>query len=423
MAKYLVQNNGPLRGEVVISGAKNAVLPLLAATILADEPCEILDVPPLRDVDVMCRLLRSVGFDVVEDYRVGRVIVSPQKIINDEVPRELVKQMRASILAMGPLLARSGRAAMASPGGCTIGARPIDLHLKGFRAMGAVTTESADPDAPTVAEAKQLMGGRVYLDFPSVGATENIMMAATLAQGSTSIENAAQEPEIVDLANFLNKMGAKIKGAGTDSIRVEGVPSLHGATHTVIPDRIETGTFMVAAAITRGDLTIHNALPNHVKAITAKLLDCGVSVEETDDGFRVRGDLQPLNPTDIKTMPYPGFPTDMQPQFMAFLTTVEGSSSVVEKVFENRYMHIRELQLMGARIATEGNNAEIQGGYGLKGARVKATDLRAGAALVLAGLVAEGVTEVSNVHYVERGYADFTGKLKRLGARIEKVED
>lgn len=420
MAKYLVEKNGPLRGEVAISGAKNAVLPILAATILAEGPCEILEVPALRDVDVMCRLLRGVGFHVEEYYEEGRILVEPRKLTTDEVPRDLVKKMRASFLAMGPLLAKAGQAMVAAPGGCTIGARPIDLHLKGFRALGATVDDGGDPIS---ARADKLTAGKVYLDFPSVGATENIMMAATLAEGVTVIENAAEEPEIVDLANFLNKMGAKIKGAGTDTVRIEGVQALHGAKHAVIPDRIETGTFMVAAAITRGDVLIKNALPDHVKAVTAKLMECGVTVEDLEEGIRVRGDRGPLASTDIKTMPYPGFPTDMQSQFMALMTTVKGTSVIVEKVFENRYMHIGELNRMGAGIRIEGNNAVIPGEQRLHGAQVIATDLRAGAALVLAGLRAEGVTEVSEIYHIERGYADFIGKLQALGAKITKVED
>ena len=420
MSKYIVRKNGPLYGEVTISGSKNAVLPIMAASLLAEGECEILEVPKLRDVDVMCKLLRSIGSDVTEDYGNGRILIKTDQIEEEQAPYELVKRMRASILVMGPLLAKTGRAKIALPGGCAIGARPIDLHLKGFQALGA---EIEQGHGYVEARADKLTGGKVYLDFPSVGATENIMMAAALAEGHTVIENAAEEPEIVDLANFMNKMGAKVKGAGTDTIRIEGVPSLHGTRHAVIPDRIETGTFMVAAAITRGDVLIKNVVPDHVKPVIAKLIECGVHIEESDDLIRVKGDVQPLVSTDIKTMPYPGFPTDMQPQFMAFLTTVKGHSVVVETVFENRYMHVGELNRMGADIKTEGRSAIIQGDRILQGAQVICTDLRAGAAMVLAGLMAEGVTEISEIYHLERGYANFVDKFRKLDANIIRTND
>lgn len=420
MAKYIVAKNGPLRGEVAISGSKNAVLPIMAAALLADDTCEILDVPALRDVDVMCKLLRSIGSDVTEDYPNNRILITTNTIKLEQAPYELVKRMRASILAMGPLLAKYKRARIALPGGCAIGARPIDLHLKGFQALGA---EIEQGHGYVEARAEKLIGGKVYLDFPSVGATENIMMAAVLAEGNTIIENAAEEPEIVDLANFMNKMGAKVKGAGTDTIRIEGVKNLHGTRHAVIPDRIETGTFMIAAAITRGDVLIKNVVPDHVKPVIAKLMECGVVIEEFDEDIRVRGDLQPLISADIKTMPYPGFPTDMQPQFMALLTTVKGPSVVVETVFENRYMHVGELNRMGADIKIEGRSAIIQGEHNLQGAQVICTDLRAGAAMVLAGMMAEGVTEISEIYHLERGYENFTEKFRKLGANIIRVDD
>lgn len=420
MAKYIVRKNGPLNGEVTISGSKNAVLPIMAAALLAEGECEILEAPALRDVDVMCKLLASIGSEVTGDYENDRISIITDRIIEEQAPYELVKRMRASILVMGPLLSRTGKAKIALPGGCAIGARPIDLHLKGFQALGA---EIEQGHGYVEAKAERLKGGKVYLDFPSVGATENIMMAAALAEGHTVIENAAEEPEIVDLANFMNKMGAKVKGAGTDTIRIEGVSSLHGTRHTVIPDRIETGTFMVAAAITRGNVLIKNVVPDHVKPVIAKLMECGVSVEETDDGMRVRGDLHPLVSTDIKTMPYPGFPTDMQPQFMALLTTVDGPSVVVETVFENRYMHVGELNRMGADIKIEGRSAIIQGNRSLQGAQVICTDLRAGASMILAGLMAEGDTEISEIYHLERGYASFAAKFRNLGAMVNKVED
>ena len=416
----MIENSGPLHGEVEISGSKNAILPIMAAALLSEEPCEISDSPALRDVDVMCRLLRSIGSNVTEDYDNHKVTIHTGKITEFEAPYDLVTLMRASILVTGPLLARTGKARIALPGGCAIGDRPIDLHLKGFQALGAEIEKSHGYGE---AKVDKLIGGKVYLDFPSVGATENIMTAAVLAEGHTIIENAAEEPEIVDLANFLNKMGAKIKGAGTDTIRIEGVSRLHGANHTVIPDRIETGTFMIAAAITRGSVLLKNVVPDHVKPVIAKLRECGAVVEDLDEGMLVRGDVNPLISTDIKTMPYPGFPTDMQPQFMAFLTTVQGCSIIVETIFENRYMHVGELNRMGADIKIEGRSAVIPGGKKLLGAQVISTDLRAGAAMVLAGLTGEGPTEVSEIYHIERGYEDFVKKFNRLGAKIYRVDE
>ncbi len=421
MAKYLVEKSGPLYGEVEISGSKNAVLPLLAATLLTEGKCEIDDVPELRDVDVMCRLLRSMGGDVRVDYEDSTVVTSTEDIVTTEAPFELVKLMRASVLVMGPVLARKGKVRMPLPGGCTIGARPIDLHLKGFTALGAKVVEGRDY---VEAYADKLVGDHIYLDLPSVGATENIMMAAVIAEGTTYIENAAKEPEIVDLANFMNKMGARIKGAGTDTIKIEGVEKLGGAHHAVIPDRIETGTFMVAAAITRGKLLLKNVVPDHVKPMIAKLKECGADVEFTDEGMIVSGEDRPLISTDIKTLPYPGFPTDMQPQFMALLTTVSGRPSVViETVFENRFMHVAELKRMGADIKVDGRSTIISGGRKLYGTNVIATDLRAGAALVLAALTAEGQTEVSEIYHIERGYEHFIEKLTAIGGKIRKIED
>lgn len=421
MAKLLVQNSGALKGEVTISGAKNAVLPLMAAALLAEEKCVIRDVPALRDVAVMKQILTALGSEITE-LDESTLEIETREIITCEPDYDLVSKMRASFLVMGALLGRYGKARVHAPGGCTIGARPIDLHLKGFEALGAELIVK-DNHIEAVAKDGKLKGASVYLDFPSVGATENIMTAAVLAEGTTYIENAAEEPEIVDLANFLNKMGARIKGAGTDTIKIEGVQHLHGAKHTVIPDRIETGTFMLAAAITHGDLVIKNVVPDHVKPITAKLRECGVTVEMTDEGMRVIGENDHMVATDIKTLPYPGFPTDIQSPFMAFLTTVEGASTVIETVFENRFMHVAELNRMGANIKTEGNRAMIQGGKSLEGAQVIATDLRAGAALVLAGLVADGTTEISEIYHIERGYEKFTEKFRAIGANIFKIED
>ena len=419
MPKYRINQCGPLFGEVAISGAKNAVLPIMAATLLSDGICELSDVPQLKDVEVMSQLLRSIGSDVF--YQRDNDQIEIKTTINsNEVPYELVKKMRASIVVMGPLLAKTGRAGIALPGGCAIGARPIDLHLKGLRALGAEVHEANDY---VEAKADKLVGCDIYLDFPSVGATENILMAAALAQGNTVIENAAEEPEIVDLANFINKMGAKIKGAGTDTIKIEGVPSLKGAKHTVIPDRIETGTFMLAAAISRGKILINNTVPDHVKPVIAKLRECGVIINEEDDRILVDASEGELIGTEIKTLPYPGFPTDMQPQFMAFLATVKGRSAIRETVFEQRFRHVNELNRMKAHIKTAGNIAYIPGDTTLKGAKVLATDLRAGAAVTLAALSAKGVTEISEIHHIERGYSDLQKKMLGLGAVIERIDD
>ncbi len=421
MAKYLVQSSGPLAGKVHISGAKNAVLPLMAAAILPGKKCKIRDVPDLIDVKVMTEILSSLGGNV-EFTREGELEIDMANLSGCEVGYDLASKMRASFLIMGSLLARVGHAKVYMPGGCTIGARPVDLHLKGFEALGAKVTEKDNIVEAIVGE-EGLIGASIYLDFPSVGATENIMTAAVLAKGTTYIENAAEEPEIVDLANFLNRMGASIKGAGTDTIKIEGVSELHGTDHTVIPDRIETATFMLAAAITRGELLIQNVVPDHVKPITAKLKECGVTVELTDEGLYVNGADKKLVATDLKTLPYPGFPTDIQSPFMSFLTTVEGNSNVIETVFENRFMHVAELNRMGANISTKGNKAFVSGGKQLEGANVAATDLRAGAALVLAGLVASGTTVISRIYHVERGYEKFVEKFRALGANILILED
>ena len=422
MAKILVNNSGPLHGEVWISGAKNSVLPLLAATIMTDDTCVIEDVPDLADVSVMKQMLRKYGAKI-DDTEEGVIRMSTPEIISCEGDRELVQEMRASLFTMGPMLARHGKIIMPMPGGCTIGKRPIDLHLKGFRALGAEVVEDDEKEIVTVTAGPDgLTGDVIYLDFPSVGATENILMAATLAKGTTIIENAAKEPEIIDLANQLNKMGARIKSAGTDMIRIEGVQKLSGCIHAAIPDRIETGTFMLAAAITRGDILIRNALPGHVRPIMAKLKECNVGVEITPEGIYVDARDRKLNSTDIKTLPYPGFPTDIQSPFMAFLTTVDGSSVVRETVFENRFMHVVELNRMGADIEIENREAIVPGGKKLKGAKVRATDLRAGAAMVLAGLAASGTTEISEIYHIERGYENFVGKFKGLGADIMKID-
>lgn len=423
MAKFLVQKSGPLKGEVTISGSKNAVLPIMAATLLTEGKCEIKDAPALRDVEVMCRLLESLGANVNKDLDNNTVEIEAKGDIVYEAPFDLVKMMRASILVLGALLIRTGRAVIHLPGGCAIGKRPVELHLKGLKALGATVDEEQLARGIVDAKADKLKGSTIYLDFPSVGATEVIIMAASLAEGTTILENAAQEPEIVDLANFLNKMGARIKGVGTDTIKIEGVSSLKGVSHHVIPDRIEAGTFMVGAAITGGNVLVKNVVPDHLKAVIAKLRECGVYIRMEEDGVLVRGDMAEIISTDIKTLPYPGFPTDMQSPFMALLTVAKGPSVVIETVFENRFMHVSEFNRMGANIKTEGNCAIIPGGKALKGAQVMATDLRAGAAVVLTGLVADGTTEVSQIFHIDRGYENFVEKLRTLGANIMRVEE
>lgn len=417
MAHILVKKSQPLKGKVRISGAKNAVLPIIAATLLADGVTVLKGVPNLRDVHVMSDLLRHLGAKV--DFQGETLTIDATDINVFEAPYELVSKMRASFLVMGPLLARFKRSKISMPGGCAIGTRPIDLHLKGFKAMGA----EVDMDHGYVeASADKLIGNKIYLDFPSVGATENIIMAAALADGVTIIENAAEEPEIVDLANFINEMGGKVKGAGTNTIKITGMSSLAGAEHTVIPDRIEAGTYMVAAAITKGDIVLENVIPDHLKPMMAKLLEVGCTVEEGENSIRVIGP-QKILPTDIKTMPHPGFPTDLQSPFMAMLSVAEGNSMVIETVFENRFMNVPELNRMGADIKIEGKSAVIRGVRSLEGSNVVATDLRAGAALILSGLVAEGDTKISEIYHVERGYVDIVGKLTNLGANIQIVQD
>ncbi len=414
MPKIIVEQNGPLQGTVHVNGAKNAVLPTLAATLLSTEGrCVLEGVPALIDVDVICEVLTSLGADV---RRLGRdkIEVLAHCIDEVEAPYELVRKMRASFLVMGPLLARMGKARISMPGGCAIGTRPIDLHLKGFKALGAEITLGY---GFVEASAEKLIGNNIYLDFPSVGATENIMMAAVLAEGQTFIENAAEEPEITDLANFLNKMGADIRGAGTDTIRINGVKELRGATHADIPDRIEAGTYMIAAAITKGNVLVCNVVPDHLKPITAQLRECGADVIRENSGLRVIAHNRP-KAVDIKTMPYPGFPTDMQSQFMVLMSIADGTGIAIETVFENRFMHVSELKRMGADIKIEGRSAIIEGRNHLLGAPVKATDLRAGAALILAGLVADGTTEIMDVHHIDRGYVNIEEKLKSLGAKI-----
>jgi len=412
--KLYIRGGRPLSGAVRVSGSKNAVLPIIAACLLPNSPCILHDIPDLADVHTICLVLQHLGARIKRNGTALEII--PPVKPNTEAPYEFVRQMRASFLVMGPLLARAGMAAISLPGGCAIGSRPVDLHLKGFSMLGA-RIEHGYGSIRAVTGLEGLRGKRIYLDFPSVGATENIVMAAVLAAGQTIIENAAEEPEIVDLANFLGAMGAKIKGAGTKVIKITGVRELHGVTHTVIPDRIEAGTFLIAGAITGGNILVRNVIAEHVKPVLAKLLEMGIAVYEEDDGLRVIG-RQQYRAVDIKTMPYPGFPTDMQSQMMTLMIGARGTSIVTETVFENRFMHVSELKRMGALIKTVGRNAVIQGPVALSGAPVKATDLRAGAALVLAGLCAQGITEVSNVYHIKRGYEHLVEKLQNLGADI-----
>lgn len=418
--KLIVSQSNPLKGTVRISGAKNSVLPILAASLLGDRESVIEEIPYLSDVKIMCDLLKSFGAKVEFSDNKTKLRIDSKLIDNTVAPYELVNKMRASILVMGPLLAKMGVAKISLPGGCAIGSRPVDLHLKGFAAMGAEITQ--DHGYIEARVDGRLRGSKIYLDFPSVGATENIMMAAVLAEGQTIIENAAIEPEIVDLATYLTTMGADIKGAGTDTIKINGVDSLKGATHAVIPDRIEAGTFMVAAAITAGDVKIENVVPDHLKPITAKLREAGVEVSEELSSIHVKSDGN-IKPIDIKTHPYPGFPTDMQSQMTSLMTRAEGTSMVIETIFENRFMHLAELKRMGANVKIEGRSAIIEGRCKLTGARVRATDLRAGAALILAGLTADGITEITDIEHIERGYVNIHEKLNQLGANIKRVEE
>ena len=417
MDKIVVKGGKKLSGTVRVEGAKNAVLPVLAASLIASEGKSIInDVPTLDDVYTINEVLRNLHAEV--EFESNQVTIDATNQLATEAPFEYVRQMRASVLVLGPLLARYGHAKVAMPGGCAIGTRPIDLHLKGFEAMGAkVNTGNGFVE---VSVDGRLQGGTVYLDVASVGATENIMMAATLAEGKTVIENGAKEPEIVDLANYLNKMGAKIVGAGTETIRIEGVDQLTGAEHTIIPDRVEAGTFMVAAAVTQGDVFIDNVLSEHLRPVIAKLREMGVEIIEKANGIRVIGP-EKLTPTDIKTLPHPGFPTDMQSQMMVAMLGAEGTSVLTETVFENRFMHVEEFRRMNAKMKIEGRSVIIDGLNALQGAQVKATDLRAAAALILAGLCADGMTEVTELRHLDRGYVDFAGKLANLGANITRI--
>jgi UDP-N-acetylglucosamine 1-carboxyvinyltransferase len=417
--KIIVRGGKQLQGTVRVEGAKNAVLPVLAAALLASEGKNIIhDVPTLSDVYTINEVLRNLNTEV--EFKDNTVTVDASKDLHVEAPFEYVRKMRASILVMGPLLARNGHARVALPGGCAIGSRPIEQHLKGFEAMGAqITVGNGFVEAKSNG---RLKGAKIYLDFPSVGATENIMSAAALAEGTTILENAAKEPEIVDLANFINSMGGKVRGAGTGTIRIEGVPTLFGTTHHIIPDRVEAGTFMVAAAITNGNVLIENAVPEHLSSVVAKMREMGVTIIEEEEGLRVIG-TDNLKPVDIKTMPHPGFPTDMQSQMMALLLKANGTGMITETVFENRFMHVEEFRRMNANIKIEGRSTIIHGPNDLQGAEVAATDLRAAASLILAGLVVDGYTRVTELKHLDRGYVNFHEKLAALGADIERVNE
>lgn len=421
MDKIVIKGGNKLTGEVKVEGAKNAVLPILTASLLAsDKPSKLVNVPALSDVETINNVLTTLNADVTYKKDENAVVVDATKTLNEEAPYEYVSKMRASILVMGPLLARLGLAIVALPGGCAIGSRPIEQHIKGFEALGA---EIHLENGNIYANAKDgLKGTSIHLDFPSVGATQNIIMAASLAKGKTLIENAAKEPEIVDLANYINEMGGRITGAGTDTITINGVESLHGVEHAIIPDRIEAGTLLIAGAITRGDIFVRGAIKEHMASLVYKLEEMGVELDYQEDGIRVRAEGE-LQPVDIKTLPHPGFPTDMQSQMMALLLTANGHKVVTETVFENRFMHVAEFKRMNANINVEGRSAKLEGKSQLQGAQVKATDLRAAAALILAGLVADGKTSVTELTHLDRGYVDLHGKLKQLGADIERIND
>lgn len=417
MEKIIVKGGQQLNGTVTIEGAKNAVLPVIAASIIASEGKSVIhDVPVLSDVYTINEVLRNMNADV--HFENNTITVDASKILSTEAPFEYVRKMRASVLVLGPLLARYGHAKVAMPGGCAIGSRPIEQHLKGFEAMGA-QVHVGNGFVKCHVDGR-LQGAKIYLDMPSVGATENIMMAAALADGETIIENCAKEPEIVDLANYLNKMGANIVGAGTETIRITGVDQLQGIEHTVIPDRIEAGTFMVAAAITGGNVLIKNVVSEHLRPVISKLQEMNVTITEEENGLRVIGPSK-LKATDIKTLPHPGFPTDMQSQMMALMLCAKGTSVITETVFENRFMHVEEFRRMNAQLKIEGRSVIIEGPSNLQGAEVAATDLRAAAALILAGLGAKDYTRVTELQHLDRGYVNFVGKLASLGANIERV--
>lgn len=417
MEQYAIKGGNPLVGEVEIGGAKNAALGILAAAVMTDDVCAIENVPDVRDTNVMLQAIESIGGTVDEVNR-HSYRISGKNIVDQTIDNDYIKKIRASYYLLGALLGKYKRAQVSLPGGCNIGLRPIDQHIKGFKALGA---DIRIEHGMIVAEADRLVGAHIYMDVVTVGATINVMLAASMAEGQTIIENAAKEPHVVDVANFLNTMGANIKGAGTDVIRIKGVPRLHGNEYAIIPDQIEAGTFMFAAAITRGDVTVKNVIPKHLESISAKLQEIGCEVEESDDAVRVVATKQ-LSHTHVKTLPYPGFPTDMQPQIAVALGLSKGTSIVTESIFENRFKYVDELTRMGASIKVEGNTAIIDGVAKYTGASIVAPDLRAGAALVIAALAAEGITTIEDIKYIQRGYEDFHLKLKALGGQIELVD-
>lgn len=420
MDKLVIHGGTPLHGEVVISGAKNAAVAVLPAALLVNGKCRLENIPKVKDVLLLCDIMIELGAKV-EYEEDGAIEIDASDLTYHSAPYELVGKMRASYYLIGALLGRFHKAEVAMPGGCDLGPRPIDQHCKGFEALGATTRVA---NGIIYAEADELIGGHVYLDIVSVGATMNIMLAAVLAKGTTTIENAAKEPHIVDLANFLNVMGANIKGAGTDIIRVKGVERLHGGTYSIIPDQIEAGTFMVAAAASRGDVLIKNVIPKHLESITSKLIEMGVDVEEFDDSVRVSCPAdRKLHKISVKTLPYPGFPTDMQPQIVALLSVTEGTSMISETIWDSRFQYVDELKRMGANIKVDGRVAVIEGVGHLTGAPVKSTDLRAGAGMVIAALIARGATEIHALHHIDRGYEDMEGKFRALGADIVRVHE
>ena len=418
MEQYMVEGGNPLVGEVEIGGAKNAALAILAASVMTDETVLIENMPDVRDTNILLQAMQSIGV-IVERVDRHSVKINASLIHELVIEDDYIKKIRASYYLLGALLGKYNKAEVALPGGCNIGSRPIDQHIKGFKALGA---DVRIEHGLIITEAEKLKGSHLYMDVVSVGATINVMMAAAMADGMTIIENAAKEPHVVDLANFLNSMGANIKGAGTDVIRIRGVERLHKTEYTIIPDQIEAGTFMFAAAATRGDVTVKNVIPKHLESISAKLMEIGCEVEESDDAVRVVAS-RPLNHTHVKTLPYPGFPTDMQPQITVALGLSSGTSIVTESIYENRFKYVDELTRMGANIKVEGNTAIIDGVGRYTGASITAPDLRAGAALVIAALAAEGISTVDDIRYIERGYENFPEKLRGLGAMIEKVDN
>lgn len=418
MDKFVIKGGFRLTGEVTISGAKNSALPLMAACLLTEDECILEGIPDLRDIETMQKLLISLGAEVEKDSK-GLMHINAKKLKNYEAPYELVKTMRASVLVLGPLVARLKKARISLPGGCAIGDRPINLHLEALKKMGADISQS---HGYIDVKAKKLIGTRIYCDIPTVTGTENMIMAAVCAKGETVIENAAKEPEVVDLVNFLRKMGAIIEGEGTSVIKVKGVEFLKGAYHKVIPDRIEAGTFMIATAATCGNVLIKNCIPEHLEALELKLREAGINIEKFGDSIRVVGKRE-IKSVDITTMPYPGFPTDLQAQFMALMTTAKGLSVIRETIFENRFIHVSELKRMGADITIKDRNAIVKGVEYLTGAPVMVSDLRAGAALVIAGLMADGETEVQRIYHLDRGYEKMEKKLSKLGAKIKRVKE